>query len=365
MSESFAFDKKALIDAMNIVVKAVPARSTMPILQYVLLRSSVPSDSCTIEASDIEHTVSVQVAVESRPKRAVDVLLDPRKAMAIATQSHAIVTIIVSDRDVVVQSDAGAYLTMPTADPSAWPMLRESSENVSHTVNCTGDRLASAINYVLPACDDSDGKFALSGVALFDRHLVASDGKAAHWYALFEPGSLAKKATCIIPSKTIGTMMTLARAHPDELGTLSVAGNNVTLGIGGDRVSGSTISGNFPPIANVIPTGKAKIAKLDASSLADAIGVAAMAVDADMQMMAMHAKGTSIELKCRSPQSECVSSTGCDDDSWDGVKLKLNPHLLRAAVKPLEGSVTIEFRDTVKPIVGYSGDAGFLILPMA
>jgi DNA polymerase III subunit beta len=358
------FRKKCLIDAMNVVSKAVATRSTMPILQYVLLRHDGPV--CTIEASNIEHTVRVAMTdddpLQAGQTGTADVLLDPRKTMAIAGQADESVTIEVSKNEVIVRADTGVCLTMPTVDPSAWPMPSESTAEVSHTVTCTGDELASAANYVLHACADEDGKYVLSGVALLDHHLAATDGKVAHWHSLGDgPSGLDEKAICIIPGKTAATMMTLARAHSEAECTLSVTGNNVSLTIGADRVSGTTISGNFPPLAKVIPVGgKPKIAKVDASVFADAIGVVSMAAEAELQAMSIDTDGGKIRVKCRSPQSECVSSIEYDGD-WDGVQAM---RLLRSALRPLDGQVAIEYRDAKKAIVGRSGNAGFIVIPM-
>jgi DNA polymerase III subunit beta len=358
------FQKQSLINAMNVVSKAVATRSTMPILQYVLLRHD--GSVCTIEASNIEHTVRVTM-VDDDPLQTgtADVLLDPRKTTAIAGQADESVMIKVGKDEVIVRADTGACLTMPTVDPSAWPMPSESTADVSHTVTCTGDELATAANYVLSACADEDGKYVLSGVALFDRHLAATDGKVAHWHSLGDgPSGVAEKAICVIPGKTVATMMTLARAHAEDECTLTIAGNNVSLTIGADRVSGTTINGKFPPLAKVIPVGgKPKIAKVDASVFADAIGVVSMAAEAELQAMSIDTDGGKIRVKCRSPQSECVSSIEYDGD-WDGVQAMLDPRLLRAALRPLDGQVTIEFRDAKKAIVGRSGNAGFIVMQM-
>ncbi|MDQ2808012.1 MAG: DNA polymerase III subunit beta [Chloroflexota bacterium] len=251
---------KTLKDALQIVAKAAPSRSRLPILDCCLIEAT-SDNTVTLSATDLEMFTRTQVAAQVQTPGAATV---PIKELGIWLQAIAAGTTVTLTTDgTTVQATGGGYRTTLTGQPVAdYPTLALPS--APPVVSIPVAVLREMIPQVLfAAAQDAADRPALAGVLWRwegrTLTLVAGDG---HRLAVRRAGCLGRASgqasQMNIPAKAMrelgrvlatrsGATVQIHR-HPTTDAILFVAGR-VTLG--------TQVLERFPNWESTIPTNAA------------------------------------------------------------------------------------------------------------
>lgn len=153
-------NKSELIKGTTIVSKAVPTRTTMPILECIVLTAH--EDELTLYANDMEMAImtSVECIVDTEGEIAVEAALLHEMAKKLPDGD---VTITHIGQKVVLTSD-NITLEMPVADPSQFPAMPSIDKGRSIAIPQT--TLKTMITQTIFACSEAEKNEVIAGLNL-------------------------------------------------------------------------------------------------------------------------------------------------------------------------------------------------------
>ncbi|RMF11050.1 MAG: DNA polymerase III subunit beta [Candidatus Neomarinimicrobiota bacterium] len=242
--------KSELLNTLQKLSKAVPARSTLPILSCALFR--VENDTVFLRTTDLEITLVSRLTASIEEPGTVAIPLQTLLEITGALPDGRLTIASNPQNKVEIFTDTGVYDLMgkPAEEFPALPEVQD-----QRPIQVSGDVLQSIIHMTLFAVSRDELKPALTGVFFKfepDRlTAVSTDGHRLVQYIVrdYEDGEFSGEM--IVPRKFLSLMNTLLNAS-DEL-DLSLSENHLTAVVGDDSVYTRVIDERFPDYESVIP----------------------------------------------------------------------------------------------------------------
>lgn len=261
--------KTELQNVLQKLSKAVPTRSTLPILGCVLFEAS--ENKTVLRTTDLEITIISEIPVSIEETGATAI---PLKTLLDVTNElpETRITIITDENNKVeLRTETGVYDLMgkPAEEFPAIP-----DTNNGKNVNISSSMFRSVIDSTVFAVSRDDLKPALTGV-LFrfggnNLTAVSTDGHrlVKHIQKDFKSSGFA--GDVIVPRKFLN-YMTLQLAGDDTEVQLVVDDNHITAIMDKVTVLTRTIDERFPDYESVIPSDNTKKLTTDKNALSGAI----------------------------------------------------------------------------------------------
>jgi len=263
----FSTSKKELQEALQKLSKATPTRTTLPILNCVLINAT--NEKTTIRATDLEITINLEISVSIEEEGSAAV---PLKQLYDITSElpETRITIIVDSRNKIeIKTNSGSYDLMGK-QKEEFPSTPKVDE--IKKIKIQGKILKKIIDSTLFAVSKDDLKPSLTGV-LFSFNTsgitaVATDGHRLVKVVDQNKIEDAFIGDIVVPKKFLSYLSTHLSDN-DIL--LSVGETHMTATINKDTIISRTINEIFPDYESVIPTDNNKILKADKEILLGAI----------------------------------------------------------------------------------------------
>ncbi len=252
--------KTELLNTLQKLSKAVPARSTLPILSCALFK--VEQDQVWLRTTDLEITLvsRLTASIEEQGSTAIPLqtLLDITSALP-----DGRVTIAANPQNKIeLITDTGVYDLMGKS-AEEFPALPEVSDQ--QPIRISSEQLKSIIDMTLFAVSRDELKPALTGVYFnFTKDnitTVATDGHRLVQYMVKDVEEIGYTGNIIVPRKFLGLMNNLL-AGSDSL-ELSLSENHLTATVEDDNVYTRVIDERFPDYESVIPKDNDKTLAID------------------------------------------------------------------------------------------------------
>ena len=263
----FSTSKKELQAALQKLSKATPTRTTLPILNCVLITAT--NKKTTIRATDLEITINLEISVSIEEEGSAAV---PLKQLYDITNElpETRITIIVDNRNKIeIKTNAGSYDLMGKQKEEfpATPKVDETKK-----INIQGKNLKKIIDSTLFAVSKDDLKPSLTGV-LFSFKTSGITAVATDGHRLVKVVDKNYKTDTfigdiVVPKKFLSYLST--HLSEDEI-LLSVGETHMTATINKDTIISRTINEIFPDYESVIPSDNNKILKANKEVLLGAI----------------------------------------------------------------------------------------------
>lgn len=259
-----------LLKSVMAVSKAIPSKSTLPILENFLF--DVKGNILEITASDAELTLRTKVELEfsecdgkiAIPSRHMQDLLKE-----IPDQPITIQTI---QENYFECSWMGGVSTLPYFQADEYPQIAGTDETASQ-VTFPAQVLAEGISSTIYATDDDDMRPVMSGI-LFDMNpagttLVASDAKKLICFATTEVKTEAQ-SSFILHKKPAGVIRSIIGKEFETV-NISYDSKTAVFSFGGTTVICRLVVGKFPAYRSVIPQNNSNILRIDRQVLVNSI----------------------------------------------------------------------------------------------
>ena len=251
-------ERKALKEALTSVRKAVPTRTTIPIIENVRVRAS--NGTVTLSATDLE--LSVELDLERRAGTGTFDRLIPFKRFAEHVRKGKATRVSLAEKDGELTAVDQAVLV--GADLAEWPEFTGFGQKAEYVLDAAD--VAAGLQAVTFAVSHEVTRYALTGVLLDFRKkftaFVASDGKRLSFFKV--PGRLTgAERKIIIPEKSAALLLRLAERAAKDGGTVKIAvdkdGVQASFEVDRARLTTKLLEGNFPDWECVVPaSGGAK-----------------------------------------------------------------------------------------------------------
>lgn len=361
-------DAKDLADALGVVTAVVPAKSTRPILQNVLL------DACAgvLELTGTDLDVSIRVRVER-----VDVLGEGR-VLVNAARFQQILRELSGDQ-VEVEVDDRAGCTISTGDakfhvmgeqPDDYPELPEVAAEGGHRFPAAA--LAEMIRRTQFAAHPEKTRYAMNGVLvdLADRRLrlVATDGKRLAMQERVLAEDVPTPVFVVVPTKAMALLQRIAGATEGDV-ELFVEATQILLRTSGTSVVARLIEGHFPPYEDVLPRAHDKRLTLPREGFMAALRRAALLATKDSQAVRFQFAREGLVLTARVPEVGESRVTFPLDYPFDPIETGFNPAFFVDVLRVLEGvELTLALKDAKSAAVieerFEGGSYVYLVMPL-
>lgn len=240
---------------LSAVSRAIPARSTLPITQHVLVEAD--DSSITLSATDAE-TIAITYKIEADVDEAGSITM-PSRLLAdfVATLPHQPITMTLAERSRQVSlACARNTASIGGMDPDDFPPIP--SVTGSDEIRIEASRLRAAITQTVFAAATDDSRPVLTGVHFHfkpgELRLAAADGFRLSVHTM--PLAIDVERTAIVPARALGELGRLLQeaGTGDVAVTFNPTGTQVQFDVGHARLIANLIQGTFPNYEQLIPS---------------------------------------------------------------------------------------------------------------
>jgi len=246
----FSVEKTTLLQSLQHVNKAIPTRSTLPILSCALFE--INKEQLLIRATNLEVYISVKIDVEDievgRVAIPLNTLLDITNAMP-----EEYLHFEISDIGKVnIKSTCGKY-TIMGHPPDEFPS--EPTEEKGNSLVVPSAEFNNIIESTIYATSKDELKPVLQGVLInMDSSgltAVATDGHRLVRLKKIELKAGSFEGSVVVPVKFLSLLKPFLKK--DESLSLQIGENHIMVNLNGVRVSSRIIKDRYPDYESVIP----------------------------------------------------------------------------------------------------------------
>ncbi len=291
--------KANLLYGVNMVIKAVPTRTTMPILECILIDAS--KDEIKLLANDME--LGIETTIEGTIEEPGIIALDAKIFSDIVRK--------LPDNDVVIQSDQSLN-TFITCEKAKFNIMGKSGEDFSYLptveknkpISITQFTLKEVIRQTIFSISDNDTNPLMTG-ELFEIHenkmrVVSLDGHRISIRSIDLQNSFGDYKV-IVPGKTLQEISKILPGSAEEYVDIYITENHIIFEFEKTVVVSRLISGEYFKIDQMLSSAYETKVVINKREFMDCIERAALLVkEGDKKPIIMDIKDESIELKITS-----------------------------------------------------------------
>ena len=251
-----ACQQEDLHRGLSAVSRAVPARSTLPITQHVLVETE--DGRVKLSATDAE-TIAITFTIPATVAEPGSITMPSRLLSDfVATLPHDEIEMTLAERSRQVSiSCARNEASIGGMDPDDFPPIP--AVEGSGTIELDPERLRQALDHVVFAAATDDSRpvltgvhFAISGDGI---RLAAADGFRLAVYSLELPDAGAQEREVIVPARALGELARLLGDAGQAVSmTINAAQTQVLFDLGHATLIAQLIQGTFPNYQQLIPS---------------------------------------------------------------------------------------------------------------
>lgn len=367
----FTCDRIAVTNAVNIVQKAVAVRSTLTVLEGILIKAK--DGKVTLTGNDLEIGIESVIGADISSEGKV-VVNSNLFGTAIRKMTGDTIVIDVSSNNTVQIKSGNSDLKLNGISGDEFPDIPKFETEFDLTL--TQREFKSLIRHTIFAVGTSESKLILTGCLLEvsggNVSMVAVDGFRLALKKINTEGERVSgylgDVSIVIPSKTLKEINNII-SDSDEKIIIRCSSKNVMFEFENVIFTSRLLEGDYIDYKKIIPQEfKTKI-KADVKSLTEAVDRASIIITSEVNKSPLIMKISSGEAKIL-----CETTVGAVDEtvpvgvSGSDIEIGFNNRYLLEALKATEGEeVYLEFIGPVNPclITPVEGEGfKFIVLPV-
>jgi len=295
----YSTSKNELQSALQKLSKAVPNRSTLPILSCILVE--VSESGVLLRSTDLEITITTTLESSIEEQGSAAIPLQPLFDIAGELPDDTRVEVAADDKNIKINTDFGTYDLMGK-DPEEYPSAPDTNNDVETGIGSI--LLNKIISTVSFAVSKDDLKPALTGVYFkVDSDFITAVSTDGHRLAQYLCKNTTKETftgEVIIPKKFLNTIGSYIGGKEDV--SLLINDSVFTAKIGMDTIYTRIIDEKFPDYESVIPKDNNKELNVDRKSLLAAVKRVSIFSNKTTQQVAMKTEKEKLFIATEDPE---------------------------------------------------------------
>ena len=288
----FSISKNALQELLQVVVSAVPAKSTLPILSNILIEAD--KEGLTLVATDLD--ISIRTRGEASVEGEGSITVPAKRIGEIVRElPDADVKVSVQNTKVTLACGNGSF-TIVGLDPEDFPQLPQ--VDAEKMVSLPTNILERAVRRTTYAVSNDETRQMLTGALVQfkkgELRMVGTDGHRLAKATFKGEFDGLEGRDFIIPPKALSQVVRLA-AGQDKV-NLFVSKNFTVFEMGPTTVYSRLIDGKFPNYEQVIPKESPKKIEMRREELVAALRRVAILSDSVTRQVKMSLKPERVEF---------------------------------------------------------------------
>ena len=363
----FILNTNELVSALSVATHALSPRSTMPILEGVLLETT--SEGLRVTCSDGAMTISSMVpAAIEEPGRIVmpgrlfcDVVRKlPTAEMLFSASPNMIATLkCAGSRTTIAGKPADLFPQRPVIDAQnhielPQPMLREMIQKTSFAVSADESRK------ILTGC--------LMEISAGEVRMVATDGfRLAVHIAPVAPD--AADLSVVIPSKLLQELSKIVNGGEDDMVSMTFGQSQLLVELGDTKVYATLLEGEYIKYRQIIPTGwKTMVRILDREQLVLCVERASlMAKESKTNLIKLNVMDGLMTITSNSEMGDVYEEIQVESEG-DELEIAFNVKYMTDVIRVIEDDeFVLRFNSNISPCVFAPGEGGsftYMVLPV-
>ena len=363
---------------VEMVARAVSARSTIPLITAVLFEADEDRNLLTMKATDMEISISLtaDTPVEEGGSIAIPAKLLLQYAKSLP-EGEAELETDESGRGATL-SCGGSSVSLNCYAPDDFPTLPEFPESAEREADGEGGpgaasafsvdaaAFSEAVGKVLPFASKDESRAILMGVLVAfsegSATLVATDSYRLGLNSQKLDGAVEGAPTAILPARALKEALRLAALAGEE-GRVEVAltENQAMFRAKGLTLATRLIDGNFPEYQRLLPVGFEETFSVKKDALLTALGRARIVAGKQtppphVKLVFSHEEGTlgggEVAISLAADAGAATEVLPADVPEGKAFEINFNPHYLTEAVASIsEETVALRFNEPLKPAV--------------
>lgn len=357
----------SLLNGINIVLKAVSTRTTLPILECILLTAG--EDGLKLTANDMELAIESSY-IDADIEQTGNVALDARFFSDIIRKVNGdIVKISVDEKNIATITCGKSEFKISGQDGEDFPPIPEVEKNDKFVI--LQNDLRNLIRQTIFSISQDESKPILTGelIEIKDNMIdfVSVDGYRIS-YKNAELIQSAGSKSAIVPGKSLAEIAKILSSDEDEKAVLYFTDNHIMADINGNIVVSRLIQGEFIKYQQSFTNEYKTSAKIKKSELVDSLERASLiSRDSRKIPVKMEIYGNNIIITSSAETSTAYEEVNAEIDG-DKLLIAFNPKYLIDALKAIDDEeVYLHFNTSLSPCVfkPVEGDNfKYLVLPL-
>lgn len=326
--------KSNLLYGVNIVSKAVPTRTTMAILECILIDASAGEIKLT--ANDMELGIETKIEGE----------IEERGIIALDAKVFSDIVRKLPDNEVVIETDS-SFKTIITCEKAKFNIIGKSGEDFSYIpyierneeISISQFTLKEVIRQTIFSIADNDNNKLMTG-ELFEINenslkVVSLDGHRISIRNIELKNNYEHKKV-VVPGKTLQEISKILPGNADEDVSMYLSDNHIVFEFGNTTVVSRLIEGEYFKIEQMLSSDYETKVKINKRELLDCIDRATLLVkEGDKKPIIMNITDDKMELKINSFIGSMNEEIDITKDGKD-ILIGFNPKFFIDALRVID-----------------------------
>lgn len=326
--------KSNLLYGVNIVSKAVPTRTTMAILECILIDASAGEIKLT--ANDMELGIETKIEGE----------IEERGIIALDAKVFSDIVRKLPDNEVVIETDS-SFKTTITCEKAKFNIIGKSGEDFSYIpyierneeISISQFTLKEVIRQTIFSIADNDNNKLMTG-ELFEINenslkVVSLDGHRISIRNIELKNNYEHKKV-VVPGKTLQEISKILPGNADEDVSIYLSDNHIVFEFGNTTVVSRLIEGEYFKIEQMLSSDYETKVKINKRELLDCIDRATLLVkEGDKKPIIMNITDDKMELKINSFIGSMNEEIDITKDGKD-ILIGFNPKFFIDALRVID-----------------------------
>lgn len=326
--------KSNLLYGVNIVSKAVPTRTTMAILECILIDASAGEIKLT--ANDMELGIETKIEGE----------IEERGIIALDAKVFSDIVRKLPDNEVVIETDS-SFKTTITCEKAKFNIIGKSGEDFSYIpyierneeITISQFTLKEVIRQTIFSIADNDNNKLMTG-ELFEINenrlkVVSLDGHRISIRNIELKNNYEHKKV-VVPGKTLQEISKILPGNADEDVSMYLSDNHIVFEFGNTTVVSRLIEGEYFKIEQMLSSDYETKVKINKRELLDCIDRATLLVkEGDKKPIIMNITDDKMELKINSFIGSMNEEIDITKDGKD-ILIGFNPKFFIDALRVID-----------------------------
>lgn len=357
--------KSNLVKGVSIVSKAVPSKTTMPILECILIDAT--TDVIKLTANDMELGIETTI----------DGIIDSRGIIALNAKIFSEIVRKLPDNDVVIETESDNQAII-TCEKAKFNIAAQSGDDFSYLpaieredfITISEFTLKEVVRQTIFSIADNDTNKMMTG-ELFEidndvLRVVSLDGHRISIRKI-ELKDAYQPRKVIVPGKTLQEISKIIGGEADAEVEISFTKNHIVFEFDRTLVVSRLIEGEYFRIDQMLSSDYETRVHVNKKELLDCIDRATLLIkEGDKKPIIIDIKNESMELKIKSQIGSMDELIFCTKDGKD-LMIGFNPNFLIDALRVIEDEeVDLYFMNAKAPcfIKDENQSYIYLILPV-
>ena len=365
----FICEKDKLLKAINSVTKAVASKTTMPILEGILIQTNDNEIKLTTYDLEIGIEYILECDVKEQGATVVNAIMFSE---IIRKLPDTEIKIELNEKNLLVIECEGSLYKLATMNPSEFPELPQI--NIENSIEIEQNSLKDMIRKTIFAVSTEENRPIFTG-CLFEisnnkLNLVAVDGFRLAWKNKFLQNKI-NDFTAVIPGRTLNEINKIILDSFDPI-KIGVAKNQALFEMENCKIVTRLLDGEFLNYSSVIPENWETRIRVNRSSIQNSFERISLISSSSIEKEKKYPVKVSIDIG--KVTISCTNQTGDAKEemyvSTEGKNLEVgfNPKYFLDALRAIDDEeVFIDFGSNVSPCIirpVEEGDYIYMILPI-